>query len=61
MFPPYTFPDRWGPVWHSTGQRGPPPPWASPCWKTTRAYTREEMYRLGQDINWVTLGTSGFT
>jgi len=60
MYPPYTFPDRWGPTWSTLpAQRTTDtPPWLreSPC---RQRYTRGEWVMLGQDIGWVTVGTSG--
>ena len=35
----------------------PPNPYTDRAW--VAMYSREEKYRMGQDINWVTLGTKG--
>lgn len=58
MYPPYLFPDRWGPTWSTLpAQRSDDvPPWIR---EGPQRYTQAEWGRLGQDIGWVTIGTSG--
>jgi hypothetical protein len=62
MFPPYTYPDQWGPTWSTVPaeRRSQLPPWVK---EAPRRATREEIYWEGQSAGgfggWYVLGTKG--